>query len=236
MPRPKSITELQRFLGMINYLIKFVPNLAQITAPLRELLKKEVEFILQKPQLNAIQELKLLVTSSPCLKYFNANLPTRLRPDASSEGLGALLEQLHDGEWYPVGFASRALREYEKKYAQIEKETLSVTFAKFHEYLYGHHFTVINDHQPLKSIFSKSIIDCPARIQRFFLKLQKYDFALEYAPGKTMVVSDALSRAYINNSRTEFEENDLIYHVHLIVRNLPISKRRIKELQECTIR
>ena len=141
---------------MINYLIKFAPNLAQITTPLRELLKKEVEFILEKPQLNAIQELKFLVTSSPCLKYCNANLPTRLRPDASSEGLGALLEQLHDGEWYPVGFASRALREYEKKYAQIEK---AVTFVseKFHEYLYGHHFTVINGHQPVSPSSANSL-------------------------------------------------------------------------------
>ena len=76
MPLPKSVTELQSFLGMMNYLIKFVPNLAQITAPLRDLLKKNVEFILEKPQLDAIQELKSSVTSSPCLKYFNANLPT----------------------------------------------------------------------------------------------------------------------------------------------------------------
>ena len=70
-----------------------------------------------------------LITSPPCLKFYNPNLPTRLRPDASQDGLGALLEQNHkttDGDqWFPIAYALRALLPYEKNYAQIEKETLS---------------------------------------------------------------------------------------------------------------
>ena len=230
MPIPKSKIDLQRFLGMVKYVAKFVPNLSQMTAPLRILLKKDVQFILQKPQIDAIAELKCLITTSPCLKFFNPNLPTRLKPDASSEGLGALLEQNHGSEnyekWHPIAYASRALQPFEQRYAQIEKEVLSVVFGteRFHEYLYGRHFTVYNDHQPLKSIFSKSIVDCPPRIQRFFLKLQKYDFNLEYAPGKTMVVSDALSRAYINDNTTEIPEAQLIHQVISTFQLLPISK------------
>lgn len=101
----------------------------------------------------------------------------------------------------------------EKNYAQIEKETLSIVLGteRFHEYLYSHNFTVFNDHQPLKSIFRKSINQCPSRIQRFFMKLQQYDFNLEYSPGKTMVVSDALSRAYLNSHSAEIEEAELIH-------------------------
>ena len=203
MPLPNSVNELQRFLGMITYLGKFIPNLAEVTSPLRTLLKKEVEFKLEKPQLDAIRELKLLVTTTPCLKIFNPNLQTRLKIDASSKGLGAFLEQNHRiltyPKWYPVGYASRSLPDYKKRYAQIEKETLSIAFGveRFHEYLYGCKFTVINDHQPLKSIFSKSIVRCPPCIQKFFLCLQKYEFDLKYSPGKTMSVSDALSQAYI---------------------------------------
>ena len=96
MPLPNSVNELQGFLGMIAYLGKFIPNLAEVTSPLRTLLKKEVEFKLEKPQLYVIGKLKLLITSIPCLKIFNLNLQTRLKIDASSEELGALLEQNHE--------------------------------------------------------------------------------------------------------------------------------------------
>ena len=95
MPLPNSVNELQRFLGMITYLGKYILNLAEVTSPLRTQLKKEVEFKLEKPQLDAIGKPKILVTITPCLKIFNHNLQTCLKIDASSEGLGALLEQNH---------------------------------------------------------------------------------------------------------------------------------------------
>ena len=98
MPLPESKGDLQRFMGMVNYLGKFMPNLFQITAPLREMLKKDVHFELQQPQLQAINELKRLITSPPCLKFYDPNLPNRLKPDSSSEVLGALLEQNHGSQ------------------------------------------------------------------------------------------------------------------------------------------
>ena len=111
-----------------------------------------------------------------------------MKTDKSYEGLGGLLEQNHGTltypDWYPVGYASRSLRDYEKRYAQSEQETLSIAFGveRFHEHLNGHKFTVNNDHQPLKSIFSKFIASYPPRNQKFFLRLQKYEFDLEYSP------------------------------------------------------
>jgi hypothetical protein len=150
-----------------------------------------------------------------------------LNPDARADGLGALLEQNHGSDdspqWFPIAYASRALLPYERNYAQIEKEALSIVLVteRFHEYLYGHHFTVFNDHQPLKSIFGKSITECPPRIQRFFMKLQMYDSDLEYSPGKTMVVSDELSRAYLNNQSTEIDQPDLIHCIQFTFDNLP---------------
>ena len=67
---------------MVNYLGKFIPNLAKHTTPLRNL-KKDVVFELQKPQLDAIENLKTLVTSAPYLKIFDSKLPTRLKANAS---------------------------------------------------------------------------------------------------------------------------------------------------------
>ena len=128
------------------------------------------------------------------------------------------------------------LRDYEKRYAQIEKETLSIVFGvdRFHEYLYGCKFTVINDQQLLKSVFSKSIVSCPPCIQKILLRLQKYECDLKYSPRKTMLVSNALSQAYIKNSKPKFDENSLIYHVHFVILNLPITNERLEQFKEET--
>ena len=174
---PRSVNELQRFLVMVNYLETFIPNSVEHTTPLRNLLKKDVVSELHKLQLDGIENLKTLVTSAPCLKVFNSKLPTLLKTDASSVGLDAFLEQnygtVDNEKWHPIGYSSRTLRDYEKSYVQKGKETLSIVFGvkRFYEYLYGRRLIVINDHKPLKSIFSRSIISCPPRIQNFFLRL-----------------------------------------------------------------
>ena len=71
---------------------------------------------------------------------------------------------------------------------------------RFHEYCYGRHFNVLNDHKPLQGVFLKSLINAPSRIQRFLLRLQHYDFDFHYVPGNKMVVSDCLSRAHLDES------------------------------------
>ena len=96
-----------------------------------------------------------MITTSPVLKYYDPNKPTRISSDASQEGLGAVLEQQqHNDEWHPISFASRSLNPAERNYSPLERETLSIVFAceKFREYIYGLSFHIYNDHQPLKSI------------------------------------------------------------------------------------
>ena len=183
-----------------------------------------MEFVIQKPQKDASDRHKTLI--STILQYYNPNLPTRLRSDSSRIGLGAMIEQEVEEEWHPVAFSSRALNASEQNYAQIERETLSVVFGceRFHEYVYGREFIIQNDHKPLKSIFSKSIIQCPPRIQRFFLRLQKYNFLFEFAPGKTMKVTDASSRVYLSDDKPEISTEDIAHYLHSVMRHLPISK------------
>ena len=107
---PRSVNELQRFLDMVNYLETFIPNSVEHTTPLRNLLKKDVVSELNKLQLDGIENLKTLVTSAPCLKVFNSKLPTLLKTDASSVGLGAFLEQnygtVDNEKWHPIGYSS----------------------------------------------------------------------------------------------------------------------------------
>ena len=239
MPTPSSKTELQRFLGMINYLGKFLPNLSKETAPLRQLLEKDAQWRFEQPHETAINTLKKMITSSPVLAYYEPKLPTRLTTDASKAGLGAVLEQNYEGEWKPIAFASRAMTQCEQHYAQIEKETLAIVFAceRFHEYTYGKRVIVRSDHKPLTEIFSTPLNKAPPRIQRFLLRLQKYDLRVEFTPESEIPVADTLSRAYLNHQvKPEVPEQEIRCHVHSIIKSLPVSMSKLDELKRETIK
>ncbi|CAB4013811.1 Hypothetical predicted protein [Paramuricea clavata] len=125
MPTPSSKKEIERLLGIVNYLAKCVPNLATITAPIRELLKKDIEFYWSHEQTKAFDEVKEILTQQPVLKFFYPTKPVIVRCDASQNGLGAILIQ----EEQPIVYASRSMTEAENRYAEIEKELFSVLFA-----------------------------------------------------------------------------------------------------------
>ena len=175
MKRPENKTEVQRFLGMVNYLGKFLPHLSTKTAPLRNLLDERNEWSWQESQENAWIELKEILTSEPLLQFYDPEKPIRISADASKDGLGAVLLQQKDDRWLPVVYASRAMSEAEQRYAQIEKELLAITFAceRFHQHIYGQELEVETDHKPLIPLFSKSLSDCPLRIQRLMIRLQR---------------------------------------------------------------
>ena len=135
---------LTKFLGMRNYLCKFLPQYSEVTAQRRKLLQKEVHWHFEKPQLEAVNKLKEMTTNSSVLQFYDPSKPTRLTTDASRNGLGAILEQQHDEHWKPITYASRALQPEEKDICPLEKETLSIFFGcyKFHDFLYGNQSTV----------------------------------------------------------------------------------------------
>ena len=171
MPKPTSKQELLSLLGFINYLAKFMPKLAHISQPLRELTTKKVQFLWSPQHDKAFNEVKQLTTKHPVLKYYDLNEEVTLQCDASEKGLGATL--LQSGQ--PVAFASRTLSQTEQRYAQIEKECLAIVFGcdQFSQYITRRHkVTVESDHKPLQSIFKKSLLEAPCRLQRMMLRLQ----------------------------------------------------------------
>ena len=99
----------------------------------------------------------------------------------------------------PVAYASLSLTSVESNYAQIEKELLAILFGveKFESYVYGKGFKVETDHKPLESILSKSFLGAPKRLQRMMLRLQNFDFEVEYKRGALLHAADTLSRAYL---------------------------------------
>ena len=169
MESPKDRPELETFMGMVTYLTRFAPNLAEITAPMRSLLKTKTEYIWDTPQEGSFNKVKQVLTKTPVLVFYNQHKPLTLQVDASKHGLGATL--LQDGQ--PVAFASKSLTDTEVNYAQIEKETYAILFGckRFHHYVYGRPVLVQSDHKPIESIWKKPLHTAPPRIQRMLLQL-----------------------------------------------------------------
>lgn len=193
-PTPKNVKQLQSFLGLGNYYRKFVPNFAQIVAPLNRLLRKNVKFVWHDEHKTAFENLKKSLINPPVLIYPDFSQPFHLTTDASNDALGAVLSQGEIGNDKPIAFASRSLNDAERKYSTIEKELLAVVWAvkNFRCYLYGRPFIVYSDHKPLKG--AVNIKDTTSRILRLRHKLSEYDYKIEYRAGKYNTNADALSR------------------------------------------
>ena len=129
MPPPKTVSELRRFMGMINQLGKFSPNTAEISTPLRKLLSSNQVWQWGPDQEDSYKKLQIEITKPTVLKWYNVQAPTKISADASSYGIGAVLLQLVDTHWFPIAYASRVMTNTETRYAQIEKEALAITWA-----------------------------------------------------------------------------------------------------------
>ena len=240
MPIPTDKQAVQRLLGMVNYVQKFAPRLSEVTEPLRQLIKKDVEFYWDKIHDKCLHEIREILTSAPVLRYFDHEKDTILQCDASETGLGACLLQ----EGHPVAYASRALTVTEVNYAQIEKELLAIVFGmeRFENYVYGRRVVIESDHKPLEIICKKTLVSAPKRLQRMLLKLQKFDFMVVYKQGTQMYMADTLSRAYLPCTKKVWD-SDRVFEVDTrsftekamesvsMVEYLPVSMERITEIQ-----
>lgn len=191
---PKTTDEVHSFLGLVNFVGKFIPNLSTINEPLRRLLKKDVSFEWGPEQEKAFEALKQGLTSDVALAYYDVKSQTRVIADAGPVGLGAVLTQFQRMEWRVVAYASRSLTPPEENYAQTEKEALALVWGveRFHYFLYGREFELITDHKALETLFGPKSKPC-ARIERWVMRLTSYKFKVIYKPGKSNI-ADPLSR------------------------------------------
>lgn len=136
---PKNVSQLQSFIGMINYYAKFIPNLSSVLFPLYGLLKKGIHFDWNATHNEAFEKCKQLLVSNNVLALYDPSKPIIISCDASPYGLGCVLSQIFDKIEKPVLFASSTLSPAEKNYSQVHREALAVVFAvkKFHKYVYG---------------------------------------------------------------------------------------------------
>ena len=232
MDAPCSVSELRRFLGMVNQLGKFSPRISELTEPLRQLLSSKRAWLWGPDQDQAFAKVKEELTQSTVLALYDPNAETKVSADASSFGLGAVLFQRNNEDWRPVVYASRSMTETERRYAQIEKEALAVTWAcdKFSDYLLGRRFDIESDHKPLIPLLnSKQLDSLPPRVLRFRLRLARYEYQVHHVPGKLLFSADAFSRAPVASTGDgELEEVAEEYVDTVTSHSLPITEKRLE--------
>lgn len=199
-PRPKTVTEMRRFLGFASWYRRFVSNFAALSAPLHNLTKslsKHKQLVWTAPALKAFQDLKSALVSPPVLITPDFSKQFTIHCDASKTALGAVLTQKDDKDPNmdrPIAYISRKLRGAEINYSVTELECLAVVFAveKFRPYVEGFQFNVITDHSALIWLFKQP--NLTGRLARWLMKLQQFDINISHIKGRHNVIPDTLSR------------------------------------------
>ena len=193
---PATVKGLQRFLGLSNYVSRFVSHYADLSSSLTSLQNmtqseyaKHITLNREKLEL-CFQTLKESICKIPYLNLPNFHEKFYLEVDASEEAIGAVLYQKSG----PLAFYSRKLTKCEKNYSTIDREFLALycSIRRFHPYLYGVQFEAFTDHKPLVNFLKHQMQS--NRQQRWFLRLQQYDYKLSYIKGVDNVAADCLSR------------------------------------------
>ena len=193
MKQPTCVEDVRRFVGMANFMARYIPSLTDVLHPLHNLMKHKIPFSWSDNQQTAFKKVKRMLTDTPLSPYYNPDDELIVENDACEYGIVSALMQT-DG---PIAYASRSLSSVEQRYAQIEKQMLAVVFGleRFRHYTYGGKVTVVTDHKPLVAICSKPLSKAPKRLQSMLLKVQKYNFEVVFKPGSEIPVADTLLRA-----------------------------------------
>lgn len=193
-PTPQKVVDVQSFHGLANYYRRFIRHFSHIAAPLTDTFKKDRPFVWGLEQQKAFDALKQAMMTTPVLIGPDTTLPYTIYTDASDYAIGAVLCQDHGSGLQPLAFESRKLSSAELNYPIHEKEMLSIVYAyqKWRHYLEGVSSVAVTDHASLKHMQTQPSLS--RRQARWMEFMQRFDFRIEYQPGKANVVADALSR------------------------------------------
>ncbi|GBO27271.1 Transposon Ty3-I Gag-Pol polyprotein [Araneus ventricosus] len=224
-PRPKTVQDLRRFLGMLNFFRRFLPQAAQKQLPLQKMLgkckkrdKTPLNWTDESDQAfqNCINDLK----EATHLAHPNSNAAIILMTDASDGAIGGCIQQREGDFWKPLGFFSRKLSTSEQKYSAYDRELLAIFASiKYFRYLLeGTKFTILTDHKPITYAFSQKIEKLSPRQINHLNFIAQFTVDIKHISGKDNVVADALSRiesistsplAYEDIARSQQDDEEL---------------------------
>lgn len=200
-----TIHELRSFLGFANTLRRYIKNFAKTAKPLTDKLSKKKSnsdfktknypISLNNEEHQAFVKLKTFLVSAPILAHFSPAAPTTVETDASYDGLGACLSQIQDGELKIIEYASRSLKDSERRYHSNELEVTAVHWAvteKFRLYLVGKSFKLITDNYSTAYILNKAKLN--RKFARYVVDLAAFDMTPIFRNGRNNKIADHLSR------------------------------------------
>lgn len=211
-PEPKTVKEIQSFLGFCNFYRNFINNFAMTARPLWDLTKKTKEWKWDTQQQDAFCKLKHDLISQPVLSLPNFEDPFRVEADASDYATGAVLSQKQNNIWKPIGFLSKALTQTERNYEIHDRELLAIIRAleEWRHFLQGakHQVEIFTDHKNLEYFLSARKLN--RRQARWSGRLADYDYVLKHKPGSSMGKPDALSRRPDHREGVEEDNSNVV--------------------------
>ena len=198
---PRTLKQLRSFMGILNHLQRFLPNLQVHSDQLRPSLKacNKSKFVWGECQQTAFSNILQLIANITKMYHYDQSRNSRVKCDASHSGLGAALEQeIEKDVWVPIAFASRFLNDQEKKYSTNELELLAIVWSceHFRTYLLGNHFVILTDHKAIISALktNRGNKTHQSRLTRWADRLLPFDFDIFHISGGKLGIVDYLSR------------------------------------------
>ena len=204
MRKPTTKKEVERYLGMVNWLIKFIPNLAQGLSPINRLKGKEILFRWTAECDHAFDIVQNLVSNTKFLFHPDFNRKFYIQTDASNNCIGAMLFQHgDDNKVKPIEFMSRKLHGNELNWHSNEKECFAVLQAvkKWYKFLCANPFVILTDHKNLEVLLGSIEKITSGRVHRWATFLQsECRFTVRHVKGVDNIPADYLSRDILHDT------------------------------------
>ena len=195
---PNTVRGVQSFLGFCNFYRRFIKDYSRIASPLNRLTRKDASFVWSNDCQEAFETLKRALTSTPVLRHYDPQLPTRVETDASQGVVAGVLQQKHGDLWHPAAYFSKTMSTAELNYDIHDKEMLAIirSLTEWRAELEGlqreDRFDIYTDHRALEYFMTKQKLN--RRQANWSEFLSRFHFLIRYRPGKENTLADALSR------------------------------------------
>ena len=198
-PAPTDKSALKRFLGLVNYNLRYVKEASVILAPLHKICSTKHEFVWGEEQENSFQLFKQKLLNADGLYHRDPSLSLILVSDASKHGSGSTLYQDNNGKMEVIAYSSKKFSAAEERRSMREKELMSLCFAvRANEYfLIGTEFTIVSDHKSLLYLYREHLkTNLDSKLLNIFFYLTNFNFKIVHRPGNSEILSsaDAISR------------------------------------------